>query len=43
MVRSFILSLRNGVIQRYHVDPDLDLDNVARELTTLVDLATRAN
>ena len=39
----FILSLRNGVIQRYHVDPDLDLDTVARELTTLVDLATRAN
>jgi len=39
----FILSLRNGVIQRYHVDPDLDLETIARELTTLVDLATRAN
>lgn len=37
----FILSLRNGVIQRYHVKPDLDLDTIARELTTLVDLATR--
>lgn len=37
----FILSLRNGVIQRYHVGPDLDLDTIARELTTLVDLATR--
>jgi AcrR family transcriptional regulator len=39
----FILSLRNGVIQRYHVDPRLDLDTIARELTTLVDLATRRN
>jgi AcrR family transcriptional regulator len=37
----FVLSLRNGVIQRYHVQPDLDLDVVGRELTTLVDLATR--
>jgi AcrR family transcriptional regulator len=39
----FILSLRNGVIQRYHVDPRLDLDTIARELITLVDLATRGN
>src|SRR5258708_5657384 len=39
----FILSLRNGVIQRYHVDPRLDLDTIARELTTLVDLATSGN
>jgi AcrR family transcriptional regulator len=39
----FILSLRNGVIQRYHVDPELDLETIARELTTLVDLATRAS
>lgn len=38
----FVLSLRNGVIQRYHVDPDLDLDAIARELTTLVDLGTTA-
>src|SRR5215831_6724511 len=37
----FILSLRNGVIQRYHVKPDLDLDTLGRELTRLVDLATR--
>ena len=37
----FILSLRNGVIQRYHFNPDLDLDTIASELTTLVDLATR--
>lgn len=38
----FVLSLRNGVIQRYHVRPDLDLDVVGRELLTLVDRATRA-
>lgn len=37
----FVLSLRNGVIQRYHIDPDLDLDTIARELVTLVELATR--
>src|SRR5215467_677184 len=37
----FVLSLRNGVIQRSHVDPDLDMDTIARELTTLVHLATR--
>ena len=34
----FILSLRNGVIQRYHVKSDLDLDTIAREMTRLVDL-----
>src|SRR5215469_6461019 len=38
----FVLSLRNGVIQRYHVRPDLDLDLVGRELLELVDRATRA-
>jgi hypothetical protein len=37
----FILSLRNGIIQRYHVDPDLDMGMIARELTTLVQFATR--
>ena len=37
----FILSLRNGVIQRYQVQPDLDPVTIARELTMLVDLATR--
>lgn len=37
----FVLSLRNGVIQRYHVDPDLDLRTIGRELVTLVELATR--
>lgn len=38
----FVLALRNGVIQRYHVQPDLDLSSLKRELTTLIDLATRA-
>jgi hypothetical protein len=37
----FVLSLRNGVIQRYHVRPDLDLDLIGRELIEVVDLATR--
>ena len=37
----FILSLRNGVIQRYHFKPDPDLHTIARELIRLVDLATR--
>jgi hypothetical protein len=37
----FVLSLRNGIIQRYHVDPDLDLGTIGRELTTLVELATQ--
>jgi hypothetical protein len=39
----FVLSLRNGVIQRYHVRPDLDLDAVGRELLAMVDRATRAD
>ncbi|MBO0702549.1 MAG: TetR family transcriptional regulator [Candidatus Dormibacteraeota bacterium] len=38
----FVLALRNGVIQRYHVRPDLDLALLKGELITLVDLATRA-
>lgn len=37
-----ILSLRNGVIQRYHVQPELSLPAVKRELIDMVDLATRA-
>lgn len=37
----FILALPNGVIQRYHIKRDLDLSSLKRELTTLVDLATR--
>lgn len=36
----FVLALRNGVIQRYHVKPDLDLLALKPELITLVDLAT---
>lgn len=37
----FILSLRNGLLARAGMDPRLDLDRCARELTTLVDLSTR--
>ena len=37
----FILALRNGVIHRYHVKPDLDLPALKRELIAMVDLATR--
>jgi AcrR family transcriptional regulator len=36
-----ILALRNGVLRRLAADPSLDPDADARELVTLVDLATR--
>jgi len=40
-VAVLILALRNGVIQRYHVEPGLSLPAVKRELIDMVDLATR--
>lgn len=38
----FVLSLRNGIVQRYLERPDLDLLLVKEDLLTVVDLATRS-
>ncbi len=38
-----IRSVRDGVLNRLSVEPDLDLDTYTRELVTLFELATRGN